>query len=215
MPESASTPPPIAPAEEGGLACLLVHADRCWKAEEVNAARIGARSNLVLTGVTAVLGLKLYGASAEIRGVLQAEYTGYVSMFWWTAVLGLIGMLACLALVLEVKIAWLWVETESLQTATGKAPACAKLYFPEKLKHFPSNPESIPKRLAETTVFQNTYAAALQLNARNDKRNRSVSMAQLLFFVSAVLLFISLACYSQIVYHEAQPDTQNRHHSAP
>jgi hypothetical protein len=201
-------PPPINPAlSDQRLSVFLAHADRCWKAEEVNATRIAARTNLVLTGVTAVLGLKLYSATAEIRTMIEANHGplgAWTLAFWIPAALGLAGMLLCLGIVLEVK----W----SAITGNGTPLASRLLQLNEQQW---TSPESVPKDSIERDAFRYVYAAALALHKRNTKRNRLLSQAQAIFFLSAILLFISLTAYGVIHYSETTPAAQIRRESAP
>jgi hypothetical protein len=193
---------------DGRVGLFLSHADRCWKAEEVNATRIAARGNLVLTGVVAVLGLKLYSASTEMRAVIRAEPGSLATAFWGLAAFGLAGMLWALKIVLEVKLK-VW---EAWSKKPRSRTACRTMHLTVEQVTAPS---SSPEHEVAVDLFKRTYAAVLELNGRNDTRNRMIERAQIIFFLSSLCLFGSLGAYAAIDYLESRPEARTMRESAP
>ena len=180
------------PDEERGAPVLLAHADRFWKAEEVNATRIATRANLVLSGVTAVLGLKLFAAGKEIETMTSPPLGLRAMVFWMLAPLCLALLLWCLGIILEVKPWW----------RTRKPSACQWLQIPDELA---KTPWRMTRRQADWYIFRLTINAAEELHNRNRIRNIAVNRAQSLFFISAIGLFFSLGLYAWVARSQSRP----------
>ena len=168
-----------------GLKSLVAHSDRFWKAEEVNAARLAARSNLVLSAITAVLGLKLFAMGKEMDTVFAAEI-GWRSILFWQAAVGSIGcLLWSLCIILGIKKK---DGREQPDTSSGN------LGIDELLGTWKSKTNSQVVEYVMTT----TYDAAIDLQARNADRKRSIGRSQIRLFFAIGLLFASMGLYTSL-----------------
>jgi hypothetical protein len=169
---------------------LLAHADRCWKAQEANAARLATRANLVLTAITAILGLKLFALGKEIEVVRQLP-VGWISIAFWTSgASGAFCVIWALRTILELRL-------YSRRAELDAPSASAALEISKQV-------EDKPWRLAEGAsvwyLFKITYNAALGLRQRNEQKQRSIRLAQNWLFAGILFLVMSIISYIIAVY---------------
>ncbi|GMV24391.1 MAG: hypothetical protein AMXMBFR58_04220 [Phycisphaerae bacterium] len=200
---------------EGASVTLLAHADRCWKAEEVNATRIAARCNLVLSGITAILGLKLFAASKELETIIRTQWW-LSALCWIPAVIAMYFLLKALKIVLEVKELWRNdkadpteideavfgedAETDPNEKQPSRGMSSRGLQISKKLSE---TPHRITDTHARWYIFKLVDTAARNLHRRNDERSRAVDEAQAYFFWGCLLLFVSFTVYTLIVVTES------------
>jgi len=198
-----SPPPPLPPvdlpalvedvaddSEESRLdfTYLVAHADRRWKAEENNATRLAARANLVLSGITAVIGLKLVAAGKELDVIAAAApWVGVV--FVTLIVLILIALGRALWLVLGVELGKWRKSGESVS-----ASALLELDL-EMIE----DPENVPEHVLVVTT-----KAAEELLGRNAIRQTAVNRAQVAFLWGVGITVVSLFFYGGVAYEHSR-----------
>lgn len=193
------------PDDALGCQWLIGHADRFWKAEESNATRIAARANLVLSGILAIIGLKLYSAGKELETMLSPS-AGLLGR-WSLALcaMAFVMLLASLAMILSLKM-----------RKSTRGPASGRLVLDPALV---KKPWRMTERQSSWYVFKKTHNAAEDLHERNNDREKVVDTAQLTFFLGVIALFIALVLYTAIVFRDAirksdsgkQPDRGSDH----
>jgi hypothetical protein len=176
-------------AGTGGSA-LLVHADRCWKAQEANAARLATRANLVLTAITAILGLKLFALGREIEVIASRPVGVVTTTFWVAGACGAFCVIWALRTILDLRI-------YSTRTLLNAPSASASLEIPKRLEE---KPWKLPEGAAVWYLFKITYNASLELRQRNEQKQRSIRRAQNWLFAGIVLLVVSIVSYIIAVY---------------
>jgi hypothetical protein len=112
---------------EESLKQMVSHSDRMWKAEEQNAARIANRSNLALTAISAVIGLKLLAFGKEVTTLYV--YRG--SWAWWTFMIafGLSVLYLLRALRLVLGSSWTKKDTSASSANLIIDKAIAEAFF--------------------------------------------------------------------------------------
>lgn len=171
---------------------VLGFADRCWGAEEVNAARIASRSNLVLSGILAVIGLKLFVTPGELRVIAHEASPCGEWLFWLLSGASFAGLMFALWVVLEIKI------------AKSGPPASANLVLRDPRPVLVDDQEN-----AGEFVLGATLSAALDLYRRNRERTKAVGRAQIVFYCSTVLILFALVQYIALSYSSADKDHAN------
>ncbi|MBX3382313.1 MAG: hypothetical protein KF864_02270 [Phycisphaeraceae bacterium] len=175
--------------QEKALQLLIAHADRMWKAEEQNAARLAARTNLVLTGVTAIIGLKVFSLGKELDVVLNAPLSVPL-VFFWQCLAGSTGCLACAL--------WIALDTR-LGTSHFSSSASEDLWLDQKVVDLVLTQDDAPERkMVPGMVFSATQEAALDLQDRNARRGVAIMKAQTLFFVAVGFAITSMILYTWV-----------------
>lgn len=180
----------VLPERVEGAAILLAHADRCWKAAEANSARIAARANLVLSGVTAMLGLKLFLAGKEFDLVTAAPAGTPLYVFVAAWVLSLVFLGVALVKVLFGPRKLIGAPREG-DTASGGLQLNQGAI---------DRPWAVPANYATVYVFLLTYRASTDLHERNKKRERSVDSAQKWLILGIAALFLAMFSYTWIAW---------------
>lgn len=177
------------PNDSLGTEWLTGHAELFWKAEEANATRVSGRANLVLSGILAIIGLKLYTAGREVETLLspQAGWIGRVSLA--LCAVAFLFLFITLLLVLSIRF------------KKSRGPASTRLMLPDELA---DRPWAMTERQAAWYVFRKTHNAAKDLHERNKSREKVVEKAQILFLAGVFALFIALGLYAAIVYNGAR-----------
>lgn len=174
--------------EENGWRHLIGHADRMWKAEEQNAARLAARANLVLSGIAALIGLKVYAIGKEFDTVINAPVGSKLCSFWMCAILSLLCIGGALWFVLDIRRG----------ARTKSSTASLKLELDPELVKYAMGNEPFPDAFAAEMVFSTTSEAAADLKDRNASRGKAVSRSQILLFLGAISLFASMVLYARL-----------------
>lgn len=174
------------PDDLRGCSILLAHADRMWKAEENNAARLATRANFVLSLISAVIGLKLFALGRE-AAVMWTQADLWPSILFWGLVLAsAIALLYSLLLVLNVR----WGKPRAHQTAS-------------KLLGLDRRVTNAPWQLEEVEagwyIFRTTVLAAEDLCVRNGERKQAIDTAQVAFLVGFLTLLGSVGVHSFVV----------------
>jgi hypothetical protein len=171
------------PSDPRGAAILIAHADRFWKAEEANAARLSTRANFVLSGIYAIIGFKTFAVGRELDRVLAVP-TGFWFVLYWIAS-GTTVVLLVFALVRALG---------SGQRKRQIAPAASDLLrLRDSVINRPWNIEEVE---ASWYVFKTTYNAATDLNQRNKRRIIGIDRAQRLLFFGIITLILSIVVYT-------------------
>jgi hypothetical protein len=171
------------PVDGTGGAVLLAHADRCWKAEEANAARLATRANLVLSAITAILGLKLFAIGKEIEVVIREPFGAWSLFFWIAGSIGFVAILNALRQILGI------------QFKSKKSSASASLSLAESVAE---SPWKVAPGDATWYIFKVTYNASLSLRERNEEKQNSIRRSQVSLGIGVVALAISIVCFTII-----------------
>ncbi|CAN5762874.1 hypothetical protein BH11PLA1_BH11PLA1_22160 [soil metagenome] len=165
------------------LQVLLTHADRCWKAEETNATRLAAKSNLVLSAISATLALTVFLVN---RSILVADNLPSIprALVWL--------LLLCAAGSLFVALMKSLGIVGHRSSGGGFPFASSTLPIPQALE-MPSAPTE-DEVLA--LAFIRVYRAADNLHLRNAQRNRSIGDAQAYLFAGMVWLIVWTLSYN-------------------
>ncbi len=166
---------------------LIAHADRLWKAEEANAARLQTRVNIVWTGLTAVMGFGAAILGPRLSGMLNG------GVFGWLALACLVGGAACL-----VK-AMLHVLGTRRRADAASPAASGGLILLNELRR---RPWAFARHEVEWYLFRTTYDAAKALQKRNADRQATVDKSQFWFLFGffgtlASILLVSLSVWSR------------------
>lgn len=180
--------------DDGAAPVWLAHADRCWKAEEANATRLAARANLVLSGVTAIIGLKLFAIGKEIETILDSDSSAKATLFWVFG--GISGILLLNALIQVLGIRRWELTFDEPPNGHGQAPsASAGLGIPtDELEKM----HELPALAASWRCFFLTYDAFTDLQERNAKRKEHVDSAQRKLFWAILCLALTMGLYTWI-----------------
>ena len=183
--------------DSAGLTAALSHADRCWKAEEANATRLASRANLVISGVSAIIGLKLYAMGREVGVILEAPPGALPTLFWVFGLLSGFFLLTCLVIVLGIR-RWELTGGES-PNKSDPPTASGRLGLTE------SELAVILKLDADEVTFvafQHTIDAYFDLQERNATRKQAVDNAQRRLFWGIICLAFSMATFVWVDYSE-------------
>lgn len=175
------------PSSEAAKA-LLVHADRWWKAEESNAARLASRANLALSVLTATLGFKLVAISREIETVRLAN--GFVQALYWSFTV-LAGFYLCKALLRLIAPQFQPPQDDKPQAA------CSLLAVNPKIQQTPLD---FAEEAMFMEVWANTNAAAANLGVRNSNREKRIHHAQVLLMLGILFVFCSMGIWAISAY---------------
>ncbi|MBC7834589.1 MAG: hypothetical protein H7Y88_05750 [Phycisphaerales bacterium] len=182
---------------------LTQHADRGWKAEETNSARLAARANLVIAGVSAVIGFRLFGIGGETELMLDRliALDSRAGMFWvcWLGTLVCLGW--ALLIALEMVRAPTTLEEDGAvskpsEPEEGATSSRLLLLPPEKV----ADPTTLTPEGWAATIFEATYKSFVNLQERNAERRDAVDAAQLTFLGSLLPLFVSIGLYTWVAY---------------
>jgi hypothetical protein len=176
------------PKNDEAAATLIAHADRCWKAEEQNAARIAAKANLVLSAITAITGFKMYALGQELKVLRDGPRDLRFWLFWIALAFAMLFLVWALALVLESK--GLWQRTSSISASASRG-----LRLPD---HVANLPWKAPAYAISWRVFADLYRSFLDLQVRNEARAAAIDSSQRRLFLGVVLLFVSIAMYNWV-----------------
>lgn len=191
-----------------GLDTLLQHSERFWRAEEANATRLATRANLVLTGIAAVIGLKLFAMTREVATVVDAAPGSRPTLFWITA--GISGFLLLYAFVKALGIRrWEITFGKPLDSERRAPTASEGLSLPPSIE---ADPESVSAYEAKDWCFHLTYDAATDLQQRNSERKSDVDSAQRKLFWGIIWLVLSMALFVWIDYSERQRGVEHGTH---
>lgn len=178
---------------------LIAHADRMWKAEEQNSSRLAARANLVLSGLTALIGLKVFTLGKELDVILAARLTVWLVLLWQAIGLCVLTLARALWLALDVRIGS-GRGTSSASQALALDPNTVERILFDQLPPGAPVPEM---------VFSVTQDAALDLQDRNASRGVAIAKAQILLFAAVGLLVGSMILYTIVkVKHTSPPAVQ-------
>ncbi|GMV25498.1 MAG: hypothetical protein AMXMBFR58_15290 [Phycisphaerae bacterium] len=160
---------------------LVSHADRYWKAEEVNATRIANRANLVLSGITAVIGLKFVAIGKEIDTILAAanwQRVFFAAASMWAAFL----------------LGWSWLRVLGIgsKKTTSNTLASDDLAVEAAIQ---KDPTVIQDADIPVYIFKQTYNAAVGLKERNLQRQLTVDGAQRLFAWALLSMAVSIVIF--------------------
>lgn len=185
-------------------AIVLAHAERVWKAEEVNASRLASKVSLVTAGITATLGFKLFVSGSAIPLILKLGW------FHKLAILGL-GAFAGLCLIrsiwmaLGVKITrrhflpwlkelWSWIPLTQTRINPPEQTysACELLTFTEQER------DAVHEADASDTlklVIARVELATSELRFRNSVRKSRIESSERWFLTGLFALLISAGWY--------------------
>ena len=199
--EAKPQPEPVEEEEGGidseGLKAALSHADRCWKAEEANATRLASRANLVISGVSAIIGLKLYAMGREVGVILEAPPGPFPTLFWVFGLLSGFFLLTCLVIVLGIR-RWELTGGES-PNKSDPPTASGRLGFSESELSFVL---SLDADEVTFVAFQHTIDAYKDLQERNATRKQAVDNAQRRLFWGIICLAFSMATFVWVDYSQ-------------
>ena len=176
------------PVDARGLDHLLAHADRYWKSQEVNAARLSTKSNLVLSVVLALVGFALLLVQTQI------ERTQLSSSLAWVVIVLCVVSVICLVISL-----FLTIEVRLGRANRDVSFASAQLRLPSQLL---SAPWSLSETEAGWYLYKRTYLAADELFEQNASRQRELSNSQLFMLIGVVLLVVGAGAYTLEVIRE-------------
>lgn len=182
----------------------LAHADRCWKAEEANATRLAARANLVLSGVTAIIGLKLFAIGKEVETILAAACSGKATLFW---VFGIVSALLLLTALIQVLGIRRWELTfDDPPDRHNKPPSASTgLGLSQDIL---KKPFAYSEEDACWECFSVTYDAFTDLQERNAKRKEHVDSAQRKLFWAILTLAITMGLYTWVAHENRAKEEQ-------
>lgn len=176
---------------------FLNHADRCWKAEEVNATRLAARSNLVLTAVTATLSIAVFGFGKALPTIFESP-AGFKPTYFCTAFgLGSVFLVWALVAVLGIHRHQIMPPAHQADREDNEPTASGGLAYPDKT--FPTIKSMTPVR-ATWVTGDLTYKAFTDLQERNARRKETIDVAQKRLFFAILFLLVSVAFYGVIEY---------------
>lgn len=159
-----------------------------WKAEEANAARLAARSNLVLSGITAIIGLKVFTLGRELDTILAAKTSVTLVLFWQAFGLAVIFLAWALWLTLDARFG----------SRKGSSSASQGFAIDEDILEHVLFCEDVEQKEVAELVFSVAHNAASDLQNRNATRGTSIAKAQLLFFVAVGLAVASMVLYTMV-----------------
>lgn len=168
---------------------FLAHADRCWKAAEANGARLAARANLILTGVSAVFGIKIYSLGGDLFGQGAAHWA-VKGLFWLLSVAALVCLLGAFLKVLGV-----WRFGPQSQPPEFELFSSAEHALAVE-DAFLVNPGVLREDQALQYLFTKTYNAAVFLQRRNARRKAELDVAQKLLLTGLVILIGATVVYT-------------------
>lgn len=154
--------------------CLLQHADRCWRAETENAARLSSRISFLFSGLVALFGLGLFKIEWFGRAEDVVRIESPVAM--WSIKLLLLGsvVMFCLAF-------------GCIMLGKRKGPnvhASELLALPQWYMEDPPISEWTAKKVA----FICTYEAFLDLQEQNKEKDKRIRRAQIPFVTGFALV---------------------------
>ncbi len=168
---------------------LIGHADRMWRSEEQNAARIATRANLVLTAVAAIIGLKVFTFGKELDTIINAE-----KGLWFHA------FIVCLLVAAYFLIHALCIAIDIRPLSVPSSSASSKLEIEEDLLE-----ELLIARESDEDdnpvgpiIISSTMDAASNLRDRNASRERAIGRAQILFFAGVLSTFATFFAYTMV-----------------
>jgi uncharacterized membrane protein YbhN (UPF0104 family) len=165
---------------------LLDQAERSWKAEEVNAARVAARANLVLSAILALVAalLLIVRHEALLIDTLWQRVT-----FAGLLLSAMIFAVLALADVLHVRL-----------KASGEAPGSPSSNELRIDHRLAARPWVMKQSEATAYAFRLTYNAAAGLYHRNQARQRAVDRAQRRLMAAVLLVFLSQVMYIGVIW---------------
>lgn len=160
---------------------LIDHANREWQSEEVNAARIGAKANIVLSLIVALIGLVLFVLGRDLRTLFSEEPRTSVLLIL-IAVIATYCMFRALWIVLELGIS---PRTESRSSR--------HLFMDDRIA---DSSVSIPDVHAKKAVLYYVHVAATDLYARNTTRATNLRTAQKYLYAAIILAVACIGIYT-------------------
>jgi len=163
----------------------------CWKAEEANATRIAAKGNLLLAGITALLGLKLHQFSTGLAPIEHSPCWQARWLFWISVATSACLLLLALASAIELK--W-WKQRAEPNASVGLSVDAQLAKAPQRF-----NKDHISFHL-----WTRTYRAYLDLQVRNAERKANLDRAQVRFFTACIFVASAVVMYAILSHHHAK-----------
>lgn len=175
------------PRDPRGAPFLIEHADRLWRAEEANSARFAARSNLVLSVITAFIGVQLFLFERVVDNVVGSTSA------WWPLRCGFWSAAAASPIVLVIALFQVLGPWRFGKKSGETSSASSSMALPESIT---SRPWDIVESEAAWLVFKMTHNSANDLAERNAKRASAISRAQWMLLLSLLLLLVTMGSYA-------------------